>query len=1612
MRLILSGLCICLFSITAMAQVNNDECLDAIDLGIVPFCNDQVHTNVGSTTSNVDNIPDCWVGNSTDKDVWFTFSTTDVIGNLILTLEGVSDGSNNKSIQNPQLAVYRGNCEGLALLSCQSTEAGQSGIKFSLPELTTNTTYFVQVNNYETDQNEDNSGDFSICIEEAPPVINIGEVASSDACSGRLFDSGGPGANYRPNEDFSFVICPSEPHECIQLDIESFNIDPSDQLRFYAGDNVSAPLLAVVSGNDIGTGYRVLAPSECVTVRFTSDNLLSFEGFALEWSCSASPCDASTIDEPTIVNNLPFSASGLSTCDGGATFIESPCSDADYLNGPEYVFAYDAPGNTCTSISISGAESGTGLLVLNGLPGDPNTSCVAAIQSNSLSNVDMRAGGTYYIVVANEFGCTNFDINIETVECMLSPALRSALCNPLNDCLASQDEVFNIQLEDGFKDFTIQTDINGGCWLNDGEEPDYFWFTIQAAADGDFGFIMESGGTPSDIDFNVWGPFSTDQVCEDADQIINFIQTNQPIRSSWNSVDLPTGMARVHPFNGNPIDDTYDCGSTPSGQGDQFVLPVEMNEGEIYVVLLNDWGNQVGPEGINVDWSPTDPGVLNAIPTVSIPTDTAICAGESAQLLLENYSNEVRWFGNTAGLSCLDCPDPIATPSETTVYTAAVEKACNVDTVEVRVAILEVDAGPNIQVCIGEDFQIVAGEDYPNAQYEWEVTNTAFDNLVSFSCTNCPDPIITAENVAIPNASTEITIRVSLITGNCTLTDEMDLIIDPQNAAAFTVSNDADLCLGNSVNIGDNSNSNLQTYSWTSRPTGFVSQNSNPEVSPTETTTYFVSVDNGSCPSPSIDSVTVNVFTNPTVSLLFTDTTICEGDVLIMADLELEEGVSYQWSGGQGITNEENPNTTIRPTSSANYSLTATRGACVITESVNVTVIPVQANIDQGSLLRVCKGEEDTISVSVQPLGAIPNWTASDGSIDGTMTDTVGIFPNAPTTYYVTVENEGCSILDSIEVVIDSLPLNLMIEPQDTTVCEGGIVVLKSPVFEPFEFPNITHMWGATGDGRGPSFQSPDSLYNMVITPDTTLTYFRITENGACRDSLTATIFVDTIPDITIVPENPEICFGESVDVQVTTEAQLEEIMWMPMEGLSCTDCLTPTITPISQGSNTYTMQAMAGECSVSASITIEVRAPFALPAQAQICEGESIQLNSIVDPNLTYTWTSTDPDFGTVTDPSPIVSPTENTTYFLTVNDPVCGEIQAELLVEVDEIPMYQFTDIVTICSGEEVQLNTVVTDGATYSWSNTDPSVPSSTDPLLRVSPSQTSTYSLVITNGVCPAVRDELTLTVIPSPEVPDSREICQGESIGLNNKALNDDFGYSWSSSTDPGFSSTDPNPVVAPTETTTYTLTATNSSCGEVSGEFTITVIPTDVQISVTASQTQITQGDQLTLSGEITGDDSGTLLWSASNPLNQPTDNSSLSVTFSPQELDTTVYRLTYFLPNDCGSVSDEVTVIISPRPQFRVPNAFTPNNDLDNDFFNIVVPEGLEQSIPDLIDEFKVYNRWGQLIYDNDNPDQGWDGTHNGTPAPSDVYVFYVVVRIGENGQTELRKGDVTLIR
>ncbi|MGB0805391.1 MAG: PKD domain-containing protein [Salibacteraceae bacterium] len=123
--------------------------------------------------------------------------------------------------------------------------------------------------------------------------------------------------------------------------------------------------------------------------------------------------------------------------------------------------------------------------------------------------------------------------------------------------------------------------------------------------------------------------------------------------------------------------------------------------------------------------------------------------------------------------------------------------------------------------------------------------------------------------------------------------------------------------------------------------------------------------------------------------------------------------------------------------------------------------------------------------------------------------------------------------------------------------------------------------------------------------------------------------------------------------------------------------------------------------------------------------------------------------------------------------------------------------------------------------------------------------------------------------------------------------------------------------------------------------------------------------------------------------------------TVSP--LENTKYYVTNSNDHGCER-TDSVNVIVVKNYYRGVPDAFSPNDDGENDVLK-VLGNGIVQI------EFYVYNRQGDVIFESRDQNTGWDGTYKGELSAEGVYAYFVLVTY-ESGFQEILKGDVTLVR
>jgi gliding motility-associated-like protein len=250
---------------------------------------------------------------------------------------------------------------------------------------------------------------------------------------------------------------------------------------------------------------------------------------------------------------------------------------------------------------------------------------------------------------------------------------------------------------------------------------------------------------------------------------------------------------------------------------------------------------------------------------------------------------------------------------------------------------------------------------------------------------------------------------------------------------------------------------------------------------------------------------------------------------------------------------------------------------------------------------------------------------------------------------------------------------------------------------------------------------------------------------------------------------------------------------------------------------------------------------------------------------------------------------------------------------------------------------------------------------------------------------------------------SVQICEGEEIELQLEVTGTDEPIvTWSPAE--GLSCTDClNPVASPDQTTVYTVTTVGCGGVLVEIEVTVEIVPLP-GLTVTEDQT-IDLGQTVTVQGTnnvptipinwYDGDSGDPLCSDCPNLVQQPKKAG--------------VYHFIASAVNSLGcSEEDTVTVtVIDPceLEKIEAANAFTPNNDGFNDYFEI------RNSGISSIGLVQIFNRWGEIVFETQDLNIKWDGMFRGEPVNPGVYM-YIIQGDCVNLESFQLAGNVTVIR
>lgn len=570
---------------------------------------------------------------------------------------------------------------------------------------------------------------------------------------------------------------------------------------------------------------------------------------------------------------------------------------------------------------------------------------------------------------------------------------------------------------------------------------------------------------------------------------------------------------------------------------------------------------------------------------------------------------------------------------------------------------------------------------------------------------------------------------------------------------------------------------------------------------------------------------------------------------------------------------------------------------------------------------------------------------------------------------------------DSTEIQIRDYD-TLGISPDTALICVGGSVQLNASI------GYSTYQWDAN-----PALSSV-SILNPVATPvsDSTLVICT-SEEGTCHGRDSAFIYWRRLNLISKTDIN---CANASTG-QIIVDAGAE---WLaPVEYSINNAPFQPSGTFNVLPVGTYTIRVRNGTACFDSIIVNLIQAFPDLVITSSgftnaTCSGlpDGTVTVSVAGGKVPYQYSTNSINF----QPAAIFNVNAGT-YTITVKDANgCTAVSAPQIVVLDNSVTLSTTPVAVICEGRSTNLS-AVTNANSVLWSPAASlSNPRIIDPV--ASPVVSTMYYITATTGVCDR-KDSLFLPVNPAPHANAGADssICFGASIKL---AASGGVIYHWEPST--YLSSVNVyDPEVVEPVTITYNLSVIDANgCNSLTKDpITITVLPPAKLTAVADTSVAIKQPLQL---NAIDVNHTGFInyTWTPGKDLNNPFIKNPVAIITDA----TTFFVVTASTANHCIGI-DTILVKTFKGPDIYVPNAFTPDGDHINDVLK-AFPVGIRS-----FSYFRIFNRYGELVFSTTNPNKGWDGRIKGYMQRQNTFVW-IAEAIDYTGKILQRKGTTTIIQ
>ncbi len=761
------------------------------------------------------------------------------------------------------------------------------------------------------------------------------------------------------------------------------------------------------------------------------------------------------------------------------------------------------------------------------------------------------------------------------------------------------------------------------------------------------------------------------------------------------------------------------------------------------------------------------------------------------------------------------------------------------------------------------------------------------------------------------------------------------------------------------------------------------------------TTTYTVTSDDTS--SCNHFEFTFTVIKVPPTTTATYNGPLCSGNTLILTSTPDFPGETWLWKGPNGYTSTlSDPTRPFALTSySGVYTLIATLNGCVDSTTVNVRIDSTPAVPIVSSNSFVCETDTLKLFSNSATAGVTYSWVGPSGF---TSTLANPVIPNAPLTangnYSVTVTLGGCSSRASVLGEVRLKPMPIL--GSNSPVCTGNPLNLTTTAP-----PGSTFAW--TGPLSYTSTLQYPSI-NPAITANTGTYSVIVTLNGCSSDMAWITVAVDTTPELPVLttnspgPPGATLCEGDTLKFTSFSATIFTMYTWNGPNSFFSTLQNPMILHATALASGVYTLVASIGTCSATATITATITPtpPLTVSSNTPVCSGaaDTIKLIATGNPGSTFTWTGPYTFFSNAQNPLRTPVDTEyHGVYHATVLLDGCTNTAATTVV-VNPTPPPPWIKWLTYCQYYDADYLQAFGTNVLWYTSSAPGTIGSVVPPKPATDVVGIKFYFTNQTILNCPSAIDSIRVTVNPSPTVtvgPDVT-VCPWDSVVLT--AVNTDAiaYYHWYPSMYVNDTSA-ASVIVRPETDMDYSVISSNMyGCTDTA----------TVNVTVKANAVIHIPDSVLLYPGETYQIEPSTnCTWFSWNPSGGLSGKYLSNPVASPEI--STKYVVTGVTEWGCKT-KDSINVNINGESVITVPNAFAPGTGVNGVFK--LIRRGQAN-----LRYFRVYDRWGVVVFQTSNIEEGWDGTYKGTPQPVGVYI-YDISAVSVTGKMFSKTGNVTLLR